>query len=146
MSLREYIESRSIPVPFAGCWLWLLSCGSHGYGNASTVRERVTTAHRVSFEAFKGSIPSGMLVQHSCDNKWCVNPDHLSLGTDATNAIDKQLKGRAAKRLTSSDVREIRERVAAGEHIRVVAQSMGIGASTVQRVAARSKGGWQHVA
>lgn len=95
MSLREYIEARCIPVPFAGCWMWLLSFGSHGYGNATMPGQRVNTAHRVSFLAFKGDIPSGMLVQHSCDNRWCVNPDHLSLGTDKTNSDDKHRKGRA---------------------------------------------------
>lgn len=72
MLLREYIETRSIPVPFAGCWLWLLSFGSHGYGNASMPGSRVTTAHRVSFLAFKGPIPDGMLVQHSCDHAYPV--------------------------------------------------------------------------
>lgn len=95
MSLREYIETRCVPVPFAGCWLWLLSIGSHGYGQASIPGARVTVAHRVSYEAFNGPIPPGMLVQHSCDNKWCVNPDHLSLGTDQTNSDDKHYKGRA---------------------------------------------------
>lgn len=95
MSLRSYIEERSIPVPFAGCWLWLLSCGSHGYGQAYLSKScRVTTAHRVAYEAFRGSIPPGMLVQHKCDQRWCVNPDHLELGTDKTNCDDKVRKGR----------------------------------------------------
>ncbi len=95
VALREYIEARCIPVPFVGCWMWLLSFGSHGYGNASMPGTRATTAQRVSYVAFKGEIPDGMLVQHSCDNKWCVNPDHLSLGTDKTNSDDKHRKGRA---------------------------------------------------
>lgn len=96
-TLREYIEARCIPVPFVGCWMWLRSFGSHGYGNACKPGVGVTVAHRVSFEAFNGPIPDGMLVQHSCDNRWCVNPNHLSLGTDATNALDKQLKGSRGK-------------------------------------------------
>lgn len=104
MSKREYIERRCIPVPFVGCWMWLLSCGSHGYGNAFDGLT-VVVAHRLSYEAFKGSIPPGMLVQHSCDNKWCVNPDHLSLGTDKTNSDDKHRKGRA-----NLDIRVFRPR------------------------------------
>ena len=90
MSVREYIEARCMPVPFSGCWLWLKSVGTHGYGNAT----RGDTAHRVSFRAFKGSIPPGMIVQHSCDERLCVNPDHLSLGTHQTNCDDKMRKGR----------------------------------------------------
>src|SRR5574343_1910576 len=111
MDIRAYIEERSIPEPNTGCWIWLRSLGSHGYGNATMPPTRVTVAHRVSFIAFHGPIPDGLLVQHSCDNHWCVAPHHLSLGTDKTNAEDKQRKGRAARRLTARDVREIRARV-----------------------------------
>lgn len=143
MSLREYIERRSLPIPFAGCWLWLQSFGSHGYGNASTPRERVTTAHRVSYEAFKGPIPIGMLVQHSCDNRWCVNPDHLSLGTDATNAIDKQIKGRAAKRLNVELVREIKRLYAEGATIRRLARMFNVSQRAIQAVTCGRA--WRHV-
>ena len=94
MDLRAYIEERSIPIPFDGCWMWMLSFGSHGYGQAFCPPDRVTTAHRVAYRAFKGPIPEGMLVQHKCDRPWCVNPDHLELGTDKTNALDKVRKGR----------------------------------------------------
>ncbi len=101
-SFREYVLARCVREP-SGCWRWILSIGSHGYGQASTRKQRVTTAHRVAYEAFIGPIPPGMLVQHSCDNKQCVNPEHLSLGTDATNAEDKRRKGRAAKKLSPTD-------------------------------------------
>ncbi len=84
-----------MPVPFSGCWLWLRSVGSHGYGNAYVSGIGNTTAQRASYTAFKGEIPNGMLVQHSCDERLCVNPDHLSLGTDKTNSDDKFRKGRA---------------------------------------------------
>lgn len=143
MSLREYIEARSIPVPFAGCWLWLPSFGSHGYGNASVPGIGVTTAQRASYLAFKGSIPSGMLVQHSCDNKWCVNPDHLSLGTDATNAWDKQTKGRAAKKLQPGDVLAIRSMFNRGASDGQVANAFGVDKALVQRI--RVGHVWKHI-
>lgn len=138
---RAYIEDRSIPIPEAGCWLWLLSFGSHGYGNACAAGERV--AHRVAFVAFVGAIPAGMLVQHTCDNKWCVAPHHLRLGTDATNAFDKQMKGRAARRLTVEVVREIRRRVIAGAPVRTVARAFSVSQRLVQRI--RDNRIWQHV-
>jgi hypothetical protein len=143
MSLREYIEARALPLPFGGCWMWMLSRGSHGYGNASTPTARVTTAHRASYEAFKGPIPAGMLVQHSCDNRWCVNPDHLSLGTDATNALDKQIKGRAAKKLKPGDVLAIRRRIADGIPMSRVADEFGVDAALVQRI--NSGHVWRHI-
>lgn len=143
-ALRKYIEDRSIPIPFAGCWLWLLSFGSHGYGNASMPGCRVTTAQRVSFIAFKGEIPSGMLIQHSCDNRWCVNPDHLSLGTDKTNAEDKMHKGRGnydgrrypphpSRLFTPGQVKAIR-RIA--EPDCVTARRFGVKNSTIWKIRA----------
>lgn len=133
MSKRGYIEERSIPEPMSGCWIWLLSTGSHGYGQAKLDGE-IVTMHRVSFEAFVGPIPSGMLVQHSCDNRWCVAPHHLSIGTKATNNADMARKGRAASRLSPSDVRIIRARVAAGSTHQVAADAFGVSRSTVGRI------------
>ena len=104
---KAYILDRCQPVPYSGCWLWLLSAGSHGYGQGYD-GVTICTAHSMSYRAFVGVIPAGMLVQHSCDERLCVNPDHLSLGTDATNAEDKRLKGRAAKKLSPKQRIEIR--------------------------------------
>jgi len=137
--MRRYIEDRSIPVPEAGCWLWLKSFGSHGYGNAA-FRGLVTVAHRLSFAAFHGQIPPGVLVQHSCDNRWCVAPNHLSLGTDATNALDKQRKGRAAKKLNPAIVTEIRS---LDMPIRAIARRFGLSQATIQGV--RRGRTWSHV-
>jgi|JI10StandDraft_1071094.scaffolds.fasta_scaffold467417_2 hypothetical protein len=133
---RKYIEERSIPIPFSGCWLWLRSVGSHGYGNAC-VGNGVEVAHRVSFKAFVGPIPPGMLIQHSCDNKWCVAPYHLSIGTDATNALDKERKGRAAKKLTHRDVIEIRNRIGNGQSMSSVARLYGVDGALVRNIKLR---------
>ncbi len=81
--MRKYIEDRCIPEPMTGCWIWLASIGSHGYGQTCEPGRGVTVAHRTSYRAFVGEIPDGMLVQHSCDNHWCVAPHHLSLGRDS---------------------------------------------------------------
>lgn len=94
--------------------------------------------------AFKGDIPAGMLVQHSCDNKWCVNPDHLSLGTDATNAWDKQIKARSAHhKLTDADVIAIKCAIKSGSPLRAIARANGISQKLVQKIANGEI--WQHV-
>lgn len=90
--------------------MWLLSCGGHGY--AQGIWEgRVTVVHRLSYLAYRGSIPDGMVVMHKCDVRCCVNPDHLVVGTDAENAADKRRKGRhgnVGKVLTSEQRKALR--------------------------------------
>jgi hypothetical protein len=82
------------------CWLWTGAVFKGiGYGQL-TIREgkKVTPrgAHRISWELNVGPIPDGLFVLHNCpggDNKLCVNPDHLYLGTHQVNMDDAANKG-----------------------------------------------------
>ena len=82
------------------CWIWDAVVDSSGYGflkGEGGKHAKNISAHRYSYTLHHGPIPDGLVVMHSCDNRRCVNPDHLSVGTHKDNTQDMISKGRAAK-------------------------------------------------
>jgi HNH endonuclease len=103
------------------CWLWMGNVGNHGYGRFGDERR---SAHCIAYEKEYGLKLQGLKIRgqqacvlHKCDEKLCVNPKHLFLGTRKDNARDRDNKGRLPVRekhpmalLTWEKVRRIRER------------------------------------
>ena len=82
------------------CWIWQGLKSSNGYGQMRCQGKPNQGSHRVSYWAFVGDIPDGMVVRHHptlCNNKHCVNPDHLLLGTQQDNIDDKQVANTQCK-------------------------------------------------
>lgn len=82
-----------IPEPMSGCWLWTGFEHHNGYGGLM-IKNVTVLAHRLSWQIHNGPIPKGLCVCHKCDTPFCVNPDHLFLGTNKDNIHDAIRKGR----------------------------------------------------
>lgn len=91
--MRAAFWARISPEPNTGCWLWIGSLNSDGYGNLHRGGHAVR-AHRMSAAMQRGNLPSEAVVLHSCDVRCCVNPDHLEIGTHSDNVADCIRKGR----------------------------------------------------
>ena len=104
-------EDKYIPEPNSGCWIWIRACHRQGYGWHCG-----ELAHRFSFRKHHGVDPGEQKVLHRCDNPYCVNPDHLFIGSQEDNVLDCYRKNRHSQRhsdngnakLTADDVRFIR--------------------------------------
>jgi len=134
------------------CWPWTAGL-SEGYGafaiNLADGRWVVYRAHAISLAIAGKDRPGDACACHTCDNRWCVNPDHLWWGTPADNLRDMRAKGRGRKqdgeanpaaKLTAAIVAEIRSSPLRN---RDLVKLLGIGSDTISRV--RSRKIWKTV-
>lgn len=96
----------------AGCWLWTGHVNDKGYGGVTREDGTRTYAHRLSWELHAGPIPDGMLVDHRCHVRRCVNPEHLRLATPKQNQQNRA----GAQSTSKTGVRGVYLR-AAGKYI-----------------------------
>lgn len=85
-----------MPGMETNCWVWTATKDLDGYGRIVKLKKSLT-AHRVSYKINCGPIPDNLFVCHKCDNRACVRPDHLFLGTASDNNKDMMNKGRTAR-------------------------------------------------
>lgn len=118
----------------SGCHEWQSTIRRDGYG-AFWFGGRKSLAHRVAYSLFVGD-PGELRVLHRCDNRRCVNPEHLFLGTDQDNVRDMWAKGRGVGRRTVTDemVERIRALRAAGQSQQSIADEIGASQITVSRI------------
>lgn len=137
--------------PLTGCWIWTAKRDADGYGamwgGKELGKEDNIQAHRVAWMLHRGSIPEGKLVCHKCDNRACVCPDHLFLGTEADNSADMVKKGRSRRgsilgrsSITERDIPFIRNSTMKGTEL---AAMFGVGTAAISCIRLRKK--WKHV-
>ena len=139
---RRTLDRLSIPEPNSGCFLWFgaLRCSGYGY---VMLEGRGVGVHRLSYCLCHGEVPKDAHVLHRCDNRVCINPDHLTLGNNADNVADRVRRGRSANfagerhpqiKLTRQKVEAIRQTT--GSNVEVAAK-FGITPAYVSQIRRR---------
>lgn len=149
LPIRQHVfESKFVKSD--GCWVWIGATNSGGYGSYGK-----RNAHRASYELYNGPIPDGAHVCHSCDNRLCVRPDHLWLGTSKQNMQDCKNKGRMKMppryvgsghpeaKMNEDKVRAVRMEVSGGMAKRAAARKYGIDRATLRSILEGRT--WRHV-
>lgn len=143
----EILEGKYEADPNSGCWLWVLRLDKRGRPRLK-VGDRPQYAYRVSYFVHKGD-PAGFVVRHSCDTPACVNPAHLSLGTQADNIADRHMRGRSRGRsgpriampeAARRDILENCRKGVAGFGVGAFARKYGLNPCSVAYVLSRARG------
>lgn len=82
---------RNVSKSESGCWNWTASVDRSGHGQFG-LNGKLMLVHRFSFALHNGVIPEGKIIRHKCDNRRCVNPDHLVAGTIWENNQDRVIR------------------------------------------------------
>jgi hypothetical protein len=123
------------------CWIWTAAKTSAGYGVLATGHSNPTLAHRIAWELSNGrSADNRLCVCHHCDNRVCVRPDHLFIGTYQDNILDMLQKGRRPyySRLSEDDLQKIKSST---ETQRTLATRYSVDPSYISRIKSGSRRG-----
>ncbi len=141
---------KFVKIDSLGCWNWTGYLDPDGYGRFQ-INKLSKRAHRVSYELYKGMIKPALLVCHKCDNRKCVNPKHLFLGTVIDNTKDMVTKNRHNKgskigtsKLKESDISKIKKLYAKGNTtLHKLGFKFGVSYAQIHRIVKNQS--WRHL-
>lgn len=143
---ERFMALVEVPRNPKACWKWVGAKDYKGYGKFNPFGKG-KMAHRYAYELFVGEIPEGLQACHKCDHRWCINPEHLFLGTAQDNSSDMVDKGRSCPgekhvwaKLTDALVMHIRS---SETQDRVFAKLYGVSRESVRD--ARRGLTWRHL-
>lgn len=157
LSLPPGIEKRFMAKVIisleSGCWEWNATKTLNGYGRIG-INRKTMLAHRLSYLMYKGDIPNDLHICHSCDNRKCVNPDHLWAGTRQENMDDCVRKGRArgpnykgsmvgTSKLSEEQVREIKVSLSDGASCASLGRKYSVTPQAISRI--KFGHNWSHL-
>lgn len=158
-SLASRFWAQVSPEPTSGCWLWAGSLACDGYGKisvggSSSRSHRNVPATHIALLIVGRPVSRGMFACHKCDNRACVNPDHLFVGSCRDNVRDALLKGRRLavgnvgaanpkSKLSAGDIPEIRRLIAERVSAAKIGARFGVHAQSIHQIAWGIT--WRHV-
>ncbi|MBU2177554.1 MAG: HNH endonuclease [Gammaproteobacteria bacterium] len=127
------------------CWNWLAGINADGYGNFYHIY-KTYSASRISWMLTNGDIPEGLLCLHRCDNRACINPSHLYLGTHSRNNLDREHRnpgtsGRKSK-LGAEGIREVQRLFNEGHKQKELAEQFGLSIGQIHRLCKGTSGNY----
>ena len=140
-ALIDWMLAQTVTTA-TGCMEWQRTFLSNGYG-AITHKRRVWTAPRLLLH-LQGRLPPGLHALHSCDNRPCINPEHLRAGTHVENVRDAVTRRRNYTKLRAADIPAIRHMRDRGDPLREIAARFGVAPTTVASIVLGNT--WSHVA
>jgi len=138
--LKQLFLENSELVTETGCRIWTGYTNADGYGRF-WFHGKLCLVHRIVYTVFYGEVASSLHILHRCDVPACINELHLYIGTDLDNHNDSIKRGRSARgekngkvKLTELQVKEIKQKLKAGHHYKVLAEQYKVHFNTIQAI------------